>query len=533
MTGGFWRKNGVRHGVRILATTHFRLGWLALRATPGVAALVNRWIINSLVYTMQTRPGALSTMQKWTSWESLHDRTFSQRHLPPAPGFADGLPPPAAVAALFARPDARCPESSKSTLLFPIFAQWFVDGFLRTDPKNDTKNTSTHDIDLSQLYGQEVKVTRMLREGTAGRLKTEATLDAEFPPYLCDSDGNVKPEFADLPTIFRGDDLKANRSGPVPDALQSTLFALGIPRGNIHYGFVMMSTLFLREHNRIAALISAAHPDWSDDRVFDTTRNTLTVVLLKIVIEDYINHITPIKFPLFVEPGIGAHEKWYRQNWMSVEFNLLYRWHSLVPTEVTVGGVRRPFADLWWDTRPVTEHGLSKLFDEASRQPCSTIELGNTDPSLLSIEEKSIVQGRHAELQSYNAYRKACGFPTLASIDDLTSRPHVREALKRCYGADGMDRVELFVGLFAEDVRRGSTLPSLMSAMVAVDAFSQALTNPLLDPGVYGEATFSAVGMQVIEKTSTLSDVVVRNIAGEAPAPRVSLGRRRWQPRRS
>lgn len=145
--------------------------------------------------------------------------------------------------------------------------------------------------------------------------------------------------------------------------------------------------------------------------MFDTTRNTLTVVLLNIVIEDYINHITPIKFPLSVEPGIGAHERWYRQNWMSVEFNLLYRWHSLVPTEVTVGGQRQRFADMWWDTRPVTEHGLSALFDEASRQPCSTIAVGNTDPSLLAIEEKSIAIGRHTALQPYNAYRKACGFP--------------------------------------------------------------------------------------------------------------------------
>ncbi|TRW82386.1 peroxide synthase [Mycolicibacterium sp. 018/SC-01/001] len=529
MSRGFWRKNGVSRGVRILATTHFTPVWHALRATPRVSDLVNRWLINSLIYTMKTRPGALSTMQPWTSWESLHDRTFSQRHLPPDPEFAAGLPAAAEVATVFARPGAQCPESAKSTLLFPLFAQWFVDGFLRTDPEDDCKNTSTHDIDLSQLYGQTPAVTRMLRTGVGGRLRTEPTLDAEFPPYLCGADGTIKPEFGDLDIEFRGRDVKVERGGPVPDALRSTLFALGIPRGNIHYGFVMLSTLFLREHNRIAGVIAAEHPDWSDDRVFDTTRNTLTAVLLNIVIEDYINHITPIKFPLFVKPGIGARERWYRQNWMSVEFNLLYRWHSLVPTEVTVGGQRKRFADMWWDTRPVTEHGLAALFDEASRQPCSTISLGNTDPSLLSIEEKSIAIGRDTALQPYNAYREACGFPRLQSVDDLTSDTRTRAALKRCYGDDGIDRVELFVGLFAEDVRRGSTLPALMSAMVAVDAFSQALTNPLLDPAVYGEATFSAAGLRVVETTKTLSDVVRRNTAGEARAPRVSLGRRRWR----
>lgn len=388
------------------------------------------------------------------------------------------------------------------------------------------KNTSTHDIDLSQLYGQTTEVTRMLRTGSGGRLKTETTLAQEFPPYLRDADGRVKDEFTDLEIIYRNTDLKAAGAGPVRDELRPKLFALGIPRGNIHYGFVMMSTLFLREHNRIAGLIGAAHPDWSDDRVFDTTRNTLTVVLLKIVIEDYINHITPIKFPLFVEPGIGADEKWYRQNWMSVEFNLLYRWHSLVPTRVTVGGRPQDFAAIWWDTRPVTQHGLSALFDEASRQACSTIRLRNTDPSMLYIEEKSINIGRSAQLASYNDYRRACGFPPLRSIDDLTSAKDVRAALRDCYGPNGIDRIELFVGLFAEDIRRGSTLPPLMSAMVAVDAFSQALTNPLLDPGVYGEATFSRVGMDVIASTSTLSDIVPRNIPGESPRPRVSLSRR-------
>ena len=62
--------------------------------------------------------------------------------------------------------------------------------------------------------------------------------------------------------------------------------------------------------------------------MFQTTRNTLTAVLLHMVIEDYIDHITPIEFKLFVESGIGAKQKWYRPNWMSVEFNLLYRWHA-------------------------------------------------------------------------------------------------------------------------------------------------------------------------------------------------------------
>lgn len=500
-----------------------------MRRTPIVRSVVNRWLINRLIYTMKTRPGALSTMSAYTSWESLRDRTFSQRHLPPNPALTRDAPSLDEVTELFRRPAGRTQTSEKSTLLFPLFAQWFVDGFLRTDATDYKKNTSTHDIDLSQLYGQTAKVTAMLR-GPDGLMETSQNArDEDFPPYYFDENGQVKEKYIDLPIAIPGKDPKAKGVEGLTEEEKHKFFALGIPRGNIHYGFVMMSTLFLREHNRIARLIKGENKDWPDDRVFEATRNTLIVVLLKVVIEDYINHITPIRFPLFVEPGIGVNERWYRQNWMSVEFNLLYRWHTLVPTVVTVGGQERRFEDVWWDTSLVTDHGLAALFDEASRQPCSTIGLLNTDASMLDIEKTSIAIGRGVNLDSFNKYRMACGFPRLGSIEDLTSDQDVRDALNECYRGD-IDKVELFVGLFAEDVRKSSTLPTLMAAMVAVDAFSQALTNPLLDPALFTAETFSGAGMKVINSTSTLSEIVARNTAGEATTPFVSLTRRDWRP---
>lgn len=525
MTGGFWRKNGVRNGVRIYLTTHGPRFWGTVGRTPGVRSIANRWIINSSIYTMATRPPALSTKSNYTSWESLRDRTFSARHLTrdaDLPASAETIDD-TAVKALFGRPYGAGKLSTKSSLLFPLFAQWFVDGFLRTDPDNALKNQSTHEIDLSQLYGQTVDVTDQLRTGSGGRLKSQRINGQEFPPYYFDESGQVKPEFVDLPIAYPGNDRKSQTVKDIPDEVRQKLFALGIPRGNIHYGFAMMSTLFLREHNRLAGLIGEAHRDWDDERIFQTARNTLIVVLIKVVIEDYINHITPIKFPLFVEAGLGVKEKWYRQNWMSIEFNLLYRWHSLVPSQVRVGGTRRKFSSLQWDTRPVTDHGLAVLFAEASAQACGTISLQNTDEFLLPTEKTSIEIGRKAQLAPYNAYRQRCGFPRLRSFEDLTSDTSVQKALKDYYGATGIDDVEMFVGLFAEDVREGSTLPTLMSVMVGVDAFSQALTNPLLAPGIFEEATFSGPGWEAIRSTKTLSEIVNRNIGGETPDPKVSL----------
>jgi prostaglandin-endoperoxide synthase 2 len=526
MTGGFWRKNGFKRGIRVLLTTHFSWLWLTLRRIPKVNSRVNRFLINSSIYTMETRPPALSTKSKYTSWDSLHDRAYSARHVKGDDDFApDAKPDMACVAALFERPANTETKSKGSSLMFPFFAQWFVDGFLRTDPKDARKNTSTHDIDLSQLYGQKKSETDALR-AEFGLLKTSSdAMGREFPPLYYDSDGNVKECFKGLPIVLDSvEDSKAKSTTTLPDAKKHSLFALGLPRGNMHYGLTMMSTLFIREHNRIAREIRT-HNKWDSDRVFETTRNTMIVLLIKIVIEDYINHITPIKFPLYMESGIGMNERWYRQNWMSVEFNLLYRWHSLVPSVVKVGGDDQPFSAMKWDTSPITEHDLAFLFDEASGQACSTIDLLNTDTSMLDIEQKSMYVARQTQLASFNAYRERCGLPRLRNIEDLSSQEKVRAALRACYG--DINKVEFFPGLFAEDVREGSTLPPLMTTMVAVDAFSQALTNPLLAPGIFGPDTFSVQGMQAIKDTKSLQDIVRRNTPGESLIPRVSLGLRR------
>ena len=60
------------------------------------------------------------------------------------------------------------------------------------------------------------------------------------------------------------------------------------------------------------------------------------MLLIKIVVEEYINHITPYYVKLLADPtrlpepsaGTGT-------NWMAIEFNLLYRWHSLMPVDAT------------------------------------------------------------------------------------------------------------------------------------------------------------------------------------------------------
>ena len=67
-----------------------------------------------------------------------------------------------------------------------------------------------------------------------------------------------------------------------------------------------------------------------------------------------------------------------------------------------------------------------------------------------------------------------------------------------------------------------------MGRMVALDAFSQVYTNPLLAARVYNEQTFSPVGMEIIRSTRTLSQVVNRNVPYRPGGYFVSLTRKGW-----
>ena len=505
-------RDGLRNRIEVALLTGLRPAWQFVNRRPALARLFNRVIVNNAVLKVPARPLALSTAAPYTSWPSLTDRSFFSRYLPPRAG-AD-LPPLDGVAALF-RPGADGPRvSERSTLLFPCFAQWFTDGFMMTDDADRRRTTTNHQIDLGQLYGLRPEVTAALRRrseqpGQKGRLKSVVVGDEEWPPRLFDAEGRRVPEFAALPTPLRlPDGLPAER--------RAGLFAFGGDRANTTPFTAALNTLFLREHNRLCDVLERAWPDWDDTRVFETARNVNTAQLIRIVIEEYVNHISPYWFNLLADPAACYKACWNRQNWIPVEFNLLYRWHSLVPERVSWAGRLRPVADMRLDNGPLLQGGLCAAFDEASRTKAWRIGLFNTADFLLPAERASIEQGRDNQLAGYNDYRAAMGYPRVTRFEQISGDPRVVDGLRRVYG--DVDRIEFFVGLFAEDAPPRAGVPGLIGRMVAADAFSHALTNPLLAPAVFNERTFSPQGMRSIRATSKLQHLLDRNAPGSGRA---------------
>ncbi|MCM1982163.1 peroxidase family protein [Lyngbya confervoides] len=527
-------KDGFKNQLQTFLLTHFAGVWKLIERSSFLSRRINKFLINNAIYAIPTRPYPYSLMtlepvipgtsrpkktDTYTSWDSLIDRTYTGRHLPPDFAFnqADRLPDLSALRVLFDQPQdaAGIPqgrEAEKSTLLFPYWVQWFTDGFLRTDRHNRLKNTSNHHIDLSPVYGLTPSMTHRLRSFSGGKLKSQLIDGAEFPPFLYEDpeQGRMKSEFEGL-----YEPLRAERE--LDPQLKSKLFAMGVERANVQIGYVMFNVLCLREHNRLCDQLAQRYADWDDERLFQTARNILIVEIMKVVIEEYINHITPYHFNFRSDPLSFTHEKWYRTNWMTLEFSLVYRWHSALPQRFLYRGEACSMSRSLWNNQMLMDVGIAALFEESSRQPAARIGLFNTPHFLVdSTELASIDLGRQAKLASYNDYRALCQFPRVTDFDQITADPQAQQLLKSLY--QHVDNLEFYVGLYAEDVRPNSALPPLMGRLVGIDAFSQALTNPLLAENIFNPDTFSPLGWEVIHETRSLSDIVNRNIP-ESPRP--------------
>ena len=502
--------------------------WRFIQRVPPLERIANRLLINQAINVLPPRPYRLSTKRDFTSQATLVDKTYNCRQLEPTEAIDPRTTPDARrVLDLFRREEFIPCE--KSTVLFAYVAQWFTDGFLRSDrsiegkdERDITRNESTHEIDLAQLYGLDEATTERLRDaGQPILLAHQGEVGEELPPDLYEADGACVARFADLRVI-------GTKHAQVDNA---QLLAMGSDVSNTQIGYAMLNTLFLREHNRIAREIAEANPRWDDDHVFAAARNVLTVLLIKVVIEEYINHIQPTHFKFRLDPRGFEKQPWMRPNWVAVEFNLLYRWHSLIPSELAVGSQTLPLEQTVFRTKDLlATHGLPALIDSASRQRAGRVGLRNTPEMLLyRAELPSIEAGRKVRLRGYNEYRRACGFRPAQTFEEISSDPRTAAMLRDVYDGD-VDDVEFYVGLFAEDVRPNSVLPPLIGRLVGLHAFSQLLTNPLFAPAIYNhEETFSRRGRQIIAETRSLADVVRRNIPRATSMPLVALTRQGWQ----
>jgi hypothetical protein len=338
------------------------------------------------------------------------------------------------------------------------------------------QNEVTHWWDGSQLYGSDV--------ATANRLRT-----------------------------FEGGKLKVDSHGLAPkasDGFEDTGF-----RRNWWVGLAMMHNLFTLEHNAIADMLRAAHPEMTDQELFDKARMINAAVIAKIHTVEWTPAILPNP-----QLTVGMNANWYGLNdylklglptppadlqtgpadavlygivggnrddkgvpyTLTEEFVSVYRMHPLLPENIVIreiGGGDDDGDDDDDDDRRIvptafTRNAAARKLEEAYGLGTLFYSFGVQHPGALvpfnyprflqvlplptgltDMGTVDILRDRERGIPRYNDFRQQLRLPRLSSLEELTTDPQTLEALRSVYGtdADAINRVDLMVGTFAEATR--------------------------------------------------------------------------------
>ena len=132
-------------------------------------------------------------------------------------------------------------------------------------------NQITHWIDGSNIYGSTVEDAMYLRD-SRGKLKISSqgrNLNSNLPSCAGEKKGKVT-----------GCDVCGGK--------RNDCFFAGDFRVNEQLNLIVLHTLFMREHNRIALELARLNPRWSDDRIYQEARKINVAEYQHIIFKEWL-----------------------------------------------------------------------------------------------------------------------------------------------------------------------------------------------------------------------------------------------------
>jgi len=382
---------------------------------------------------------------------------------------------------------------------------------------------STHWWDSSQLYGDSLEKQRELRTGFGGKLKlTETEL---------------------LPLDEKGFDLTGNNN-------------------NWWIGLSLVHTLFTREHNAVCDVLSAAHPKWSDDRLFLTARLVVAALIAKIHTIEWTPTLLDTTLLHMAMRGnwwgvlgervrkrfgrlsssdvlsgiMGSRPDHHGTPYaMTEEFTAVYRMHPLIPDDFVIrdvlhGGVAKQasLADVAGrNTRRIIEEvGMGNVLFHLGTAHPGALQLRNYPKGLQQLTRQDgqgltdlaaveILRDRERGVPRYNDFREQLDMPRIRRFADLTDDKDLAKEIQSVYGGD-IDKVDTLVGILAEAPPPGfafsDTAFRIFILMASRRLKSDRYFTTDFTPEIYTEE-----GMRWVQDT-TFTDVLLRHFPEMEPA---------------
>jgi len=361
------------------------------------------------------------------------------------------------------------------------------------NPRQQTNQITSY-LDGSVIYGSDATRAAALRTFQGGALKT--------------STGNLPPlNTAGLPN--------ANDAHLFPDA---ELFLAGDVRANENVELSAIHALFVREHNQIAAAITAANHSLSDEQIFQTTRRIVAGEIQAITYNEFLPALLGSN-ALRSYSGYDADVNAGIANEFSTA---AYRiGHTLINDDVEFldndGNPVRDELDLdeaFFNPAPLKEVGPDPILKYLATDNAQEVDpklvgglrnflFGPPGAGGFDLASLNIQRGRDHGLADYNSARAAYGLPRVTSFTQITSDPDLQAKLFSLYG--NVDSIDLWVGGLAEDHVFGTSVGPTFRKIIA-NQFERLRTGDRF----WYQRIFFGTQLQALQQTR-LSDIIRRN----------------------
>ena len=372
-------------------------------------------------------------------------------------------------------------------------------------------NQITHWLDGSNIYGSSAEEAAALRD-SRGRLKVSRSRRGSRD---------------NLPSCSRpgAGDIKACETCEGDD---EDCFFAGDFRVNEQINLVVVHTLFLREHNRVARQLELSNPSWSDEKLYQEARRITVAQYQHIVYNEWLPVILGNNFmrTFGLFPLSSGHSQDYDDSFdprINNEFAAAaFRFgHSLVPKNfLSIDSNRQQhkvmnLKEVFFQPKEMKKPGffdnlLRGLMDEKAKAADSSFveELRNhlfekENGGGLDLVAMNIQRGRDHGLPGYNKYRQICMGSKADTWTDLRSSilPEHITSLQRMYKS--IDDVDLFVGGFLEQPHQDSLVGPLFKCIIG-DQFARLKKGDrfFYDLGIDSNIMFSTDELQEIRKSN-------------------------------
>jgi len=479
--------------------THFRLGAAnttlrrlmpedygdGVTSMTGIGRASAREVSNALCADSQPGPNALGASDFLWQWGQFvdHDIDLTEGQVP-------AEPEPIAVPA--ADPFFDPTGTGTATIDFNRSVYHPGTGNDPAYPRQQI-NQITHFIDASNVYGSDdVRAAALRTNDGTGRLLVSTGDLLPFNTLGLPNAGGTGPE------LFLGGDVRANEQ----------------------VGLSAVHTLFVREHNRLAAEIAANDPTLTGEEIYQEARRIVGALIQAITYNEF---LPALLGPNSLRPYSGY--RYLTSPAIMNEFSTaIYRFgHSaLSPTllRLDAAGSTIPQGNLalrdafFRPDRIVNEGGIEPILRGLASQACSRIDtelvddvrnflFGPPGAGGFDLASLNIQRGRDHGLPGYNMARVAVALPARTSFAEVSSDPEVQTRLASVYAT--VDDIDLWVGALAEDPIPGGHVGELAHNVIKMQF------EALRDGDRYWyQAILSPQEIVDVEST-TLADVIRRN----------------------